>query len=84
MKEVKDRDESYDRGRSRYKDDRGRYEGIEEIVDLGVEVGPILEIKVKRDGVITAENQNILCGNVRRRKGIKLNKENQNTNAANS
>ena len=35
-------------------------EVIEVIVDLGVEIGPTLWIKVRREGIITAENQGIL------------------------
>ena len=34
--------------------------GIEETVNLGIEVDPLIGIKVKREGVITEENQDIL------------------------
>ena len=34
--------------------------GIEETVDLGIDEDPPLRINVKRNGVITVENQGIL------------------------
>ena len=48
--------------------------GLEETAYLGTEVDPDLGIKVKREGVITVENLDILYVSVRKRKGIKANK----------
>ena len=50
--------------------------GIEETVDLEIQVDLLLETEVKREGVSTVEKQDILYGSVRKRKGIRVNKGN--------
>ena len=49
--------------------------GVEERVDLEIDIGLTPGIEGRREGFITAEDQDILSGNVKRRKGIKLSKE---------
>ena len=48
--------------------------GLEETADLGIKVDPCLGIKVKRQGVITGGNQDILYVSIRKTKEIKINK----------
>ena len=66
---LKDRDRSYDRGISRDRENRGRLSMNRRDSALRNRGRLTCMVKVKREGVIIKENQDILCGSVNKEKG---------------